>query len=118
VRDAADVDALAAIVGCDPVVLRATLDAVAPGAPDAFGRRFARRLAPPYHAIRVTGALFHTQGGLDVDARCRVLDTDGRPFPNLVAAGGAGPAGRARLESLRRLLRARSGDPDSDDRPG
>ena len=89
VRDAADVDALAAIVGCDPAVLRATLDAVAPGAPDAFGRRFARRLAPPYHAIRVTGALFHTQGGLDVDARCRVLDTDGRPFPNLVAAGGA-----------------------------
>lgn len=35
-----------------------------------------------------------------------------------VATGGAGPAGRARLESLRRLLRARSGDPDSDDRPG
>lgn len=89
VRSAPDADALAAIVGCDPAALRATLDAVAPGEPDAFGRRFARRLSPPYHAVKVTGALFHTQGGLDVDAACRVLDAEGRPFPNLVAAGGA-----------------------------
>lgn len=34
-----------------------------------------------------------------------------------VAGGAAGTAGAARLESLRRLLRARSGDSDSDDRP-
>ena len=31
----------------------------------------------PFHAIQVTGALFHTQGGLDIDARCRVLDVTG-----------------------------------------
>ena len=38
----------------------------------------------------MTGALFHTQGGLDIDAHCRVLrDADGAPFPNLLAAGGA-----------------------------
>src|SRR5882724_8106552 len=37
----------------------------------------------------VTGALFHTQGGLDVDERARVLRRDGHPFPNLFAAGGA-----------------------------
>ena len=30
----------------------------------------------------------------------------------LVAAGGAGPAGAARLESLRRLLRSRAGSPE------
>ncbi|MEY4213872.1 MAG: hypothetical protein RL458_2098, partial [Pseudomonadota bacterium] len=40
-------------------------------------------------AVKVTGALFHTQGGLAVDAHCRVLDARGRPFPNLLAAGGA-----------------------------
>jgi fumarate reductase flavoprotein subunit len=38
----------------------------------------------PRYAIRVTGALFHTQGGLDVDANCRV-----KTFDNLWAAGGA-----------------------------
>ena len=37
----------------------------------------------------MTGALFHTQGGLDIDAGCRVLRGDGAPWPNLLAAGGA-----------------------------
>jgi fumarate reductase flavoprotein subunit len=37
----------------------------------------------------VTGALFHTQGGLDIDAQCRVLRADGVCWPNLLAAGGA-----------------------------
>ncbi|WP_302139440.1 FAD-dependent oxidoreductase [Halomonas alkalicola] len=61
------------------------------GEPDAFGRIFSPEtlLAPPYHAIRVTGALFHTQGGLEVDTRARVLREDGAPLPNLFAAGGA-----------------------------
>ncbi|MES2482672.1 MAG: FAD-binding protein, partial [Pseudomonadota bacterium] len=43
----------------------------------------------PFHAVKVTGALFHTQGGLDIDDRCRVLRQDGTPLPNLLAAGGA-----------------------------
>ena len=47
------------------------------------------RFGPPFHAVRVTGALFHTQGGLDIDAQCRVRHGDGAPFPNLLAAGGA-----------------------------
>jgi len=61
------------------------------GAPDAFGRRWAGLppLAPPLHAVRVTGALFHTQGGLAVDAAARVLREDGSALPNLFAAGGA-----------------------------
>ena len=37
----------------------------------------------------MTGALFHTQGGLAVDARMRVLSPTGQPLPNLLAAGGA-----------------------------
>jgi fumarate reductase flavoprotein subunit len=44
---------------------------------------------PPLHAIQVTGALFHTQGGLDIDTHARVRHVDGKPFPNLLAAGGA-----------------------------
>jgi fumarate reductase flavoprotein subunit len=61
------------------------------GQQDPFGRNFAAKpmLVPPYYAIKVTGALFHTQGGLVVDERARVLDRAGRPLPNLFAGGGA-----------------------------
>ena len=75
VRHAADAAALAALIGCDAAVLARTLAGT--------------RLQPPYHAIKVTGALFHTQGGLDIDAGCRVRRADGTPLPNLLAAGGA-----------------------------
>jgi fumarate reductase flavoprotein subunit len=64
---------LARIIGCAP-------DAPAPEI---------RNFGPPFHAVRVTGALFHTQGGLDIDARCRVRGKGGALFPNLLAAGGA-----------------------------
>jgi fumarate reductase flavoprotein subunit len=58
---------------------------------DRFGRRFAsaRRLRPPYCGVRVTGTLFHTQGGLVVDREARVLRADGSRLPNLFAGGGA-----------------------------
>lgn len=88
-RSGADVGALARLIGCDPAVLRATLRSIVPGVVDAFGRRFTRALAEPLHAVKVTGALFHTQGGLDIDAQCRVLREDGTAFANLLAAGGA-----------------------------
>jgi len=60
-------------------------------APDAFGRVFQKgtELQPPYYTVKVTGALFHTQGGLCVDRNARVLDQDGSAFPNLFAGGGA-----------------------------
>jgi fumarate reductase flavoprotein subunit len=58
---------------------------------DRFGRRFMKvqKCRPPYHAVKVTGALFHTQGGLAVDSYGRVKRKDGARFPNLFAAGGA-----------------------------
>ena len=37
----------------------------------------------------MTGALFHTQGGLAIDAIGRVKRKAGTMFPNLFAAGGA-----------------------------
>ncbi len=63
----------------------------ATGGQDEFGRSFAGKpsLTPPYYAIKITGALFHTQGGLVVDERARVLDKTGKPLPNLFAGGGA-----------------------------
>jgi len=88
-RTAPDVGSLARLIGCEADVLQATLDAAAPEANDAWGRHFKRTLKAPYHAVKVTGALFHTQGGLDIDSQCRVLSQDGQPFSNLLAAGGA-----------------------------
>ena len=57
--------------------------------PDLFGRTFPNTtLTPPYGVVKVTGALFHTQGGLQVDASARVL-SGGVPIPGVYAAGGA-----------------------------
>jgi fumarate reductase flavoprotein subunit len=58
---------------------------------DRYGRQFApgQHFAPPFHAVKVTGALFHTQGGLLIDAACRVKRKDDTVIPNLFAAGGA-----------------------------
>jgi fumarate reductase flavoprotein subunit len=89
VRTCADLTALAALIGCEVAALERTLAVVRPGLPDPFGRVFKRSLAAPFHAVRVTGALFHTQGGLDIDGHCRVLDREGAALPNLWAAGGA-----------------------------
>ena len=56
---------------------------------DGFDRHWDdAALAPPYHAVKVTGALFHTQGGLLTDETGRVL-RNGAPLENLFAAGGA-----------------------------
>jgi fumarate reductase flavoprotein subunit len=75
--------------------LQATLDklhACADGeGVDEFGRRFNREqlLSGPFYGVKVTGALFHTQGGLMIDRDCRVLDRRGARLENLYAAGGA-----------------------------
>ena len=70
----------------------AELSAVKAGhADDPWGRDFsgAHDLSPPYFGIRVTGALYHTQGGLEVDANAQVKRAAGGVLPNLFAGGGA-----------------------------
>ena len=90
-----DVAALAMATRLPQSAIERTLsdiaDYAAGVAVDPFGRDFAGLppLQPPYRAVRVTGALFHTQGGLVVDRDARVVDGDGTPFPNLFAGGGA-----------------------------
>jgi fumarate reductase flavoprotein subunit len=93
-RWADDGPSLAALVGLDPVRLAATFAEVAVAArgeqADPHGRTsWAEPLRPPYAAVRVAPALFHTQGGLRVDGDARVLRPDGSAITGLYASGGA-----------------------------
>jgi len=64
---------------------------VDPKQPDIFGRDFTAtpQIEPPFFGIKVTGALFHTQGGLVIDDDARVRLSGGGTVPNLFVAGGA-----------------------------
>lgn len=106
-EDFRDAEAMGAVVTADTIedladrlglpaaALRETAAAVsrakAGGEPDALGRPLAGLpdLVPPFRGVRVTGALFHTQGGLVVDEAARVVSTTGAALPNLFAVGGA-----------------------------
>jgi fumarate reductase flavoprotein subunit len=99
-KTCADAQALATLIGCDAANVIAAcahktraigLNGTPNASSDATnGTTTSKRpLQAPFYAVKVTGALFHTQGGLDIDAQCRVLREDGTPFPNLLAAGGA-----------------------------
>ncbi len=95
IHSAGDVVALSQVTGLPLARLRQTIDAVAhlkaSGGTDSFGRAWANvpQLAAPYCAVKVTGALFHTQGGLVVDRKARVLRPDGAAIAGLYAVGGA-----------------------------
>jgi fumarate reductase flavoprotein subunit len=89
-----DVDGLATATGLPAAALSeelATSAALARGeGEDRFGRTFFEaELQPPFAAVQVVPALFHTQGGLVVDEHARVLRTDGSVIPGLYASGGA-----------------------------
>jgi fumarate reductase flavoprotein subunit len=94
----------ASAMNVNPQALARTVrdyNAAAPrgAAADAFGRRDfgLAPLTAPFYIARVVPGLFHTQGGLRVDAEARVLRPDGKPVPNLFAGGGAaaGISGRS-----------------------
>jgi fumarate reductase flavoprotein subunit len=94
-KAADDVAGLAGQIGVDPAALEATLaeahQARAANGPDETGRLWGADM-PPHgnlRALRVVGALYHTQGGLQTDRDARVLRQDGSVLPNLFAVGGA-----------------------------
>ena len=91
VREFADAAAIAAAFGLPLANLEQAIAQTKGETADPFGRDFTAKpaLQPPFYAVRVTGALFHTQGGLVVDATARVCRADASPLPNLFAAGGA-----------------------------
>ncbi|WP_419814495.1 FAD-dependent oxidoreductase [Glacieibacterium sp.] len=93
-KTAATAEDLARLIGADPAQLSETIaeaqSAALEDAPDAVGRHWTTAASPhaPFRALRVVGALYHTQGGLQVDGQARVLRQDGTPFANLFAGGG------------------------------
>ena len=95
IREADSVAELARVTGLPEAALAATMAEVegyaAGRGTDPLGRDFRTSppLAPPYRAAKITGALFHTQGGLAVDGAARVLRPDGTALPNLFVGGGA-----------------------------
>jgi fumarate reductase flavoprotein subunit len=70
---------LADTIGCKPQTLEKSCSQA----------KFNRNLAAPFYAVKVTGALFHTQGGIKIDNQCRAIRNNGLTMPNLLAAGGA-----------------------------
>lgn len=56
---------------------------------DPHGRKgLERPLMPPLYGVKVTGALFHTQGGLRINKKAEVIRNDSKCIPNLYAGGG------------------------------
>lgn len=94
-KHAHDLAGLAAATGVDAGGLRASLAEAAAaqreGRADARGRIWGddRPPARDYRALRMVGALYHTQGGLQIDGDARVRRADGTPLANLFAGGGA-----------------------------
>ena len=85
-------DELAEKLGMDPAVLKDTVDkfnAAVDAGKDEFGRTlFAEKLinGPWYADARMAG-VHHTMGGIEINTKAQVLDTEGNVIPGLFAAG-------------------------------
>jgi fumarate reductase flavoprotein subunit len=94
-RGGATMGELAARIGAEPALLERSLQeawaAAQAGRADEAGRIWGNDRPPSgaFLALKVGGALYHTQGGLQVDATARVVREDGSSLPNLFAGGGA-----------------------------
>ncbi|ACT59187.1 FAD-dependent oxidoreductase [Hirschia baltica] len=96
IQTASSIEIMADRMGVSEQSLRDTFlsirNAVENGGADSLGRNWSNSvsaLSESFHYIRVTGALYHTQGGLQIDSEARVVRRDGRSFSNLFAGGGA-----------------------------
>ena len=95
IRKAHTIEEISEMSGLPLAAIKMTFESVQTyirdGHEDVFGRNWhgVEPLEPPYYFAKVTGALFHTQGGLAVNEYAQVLRKNGTPFPNLFAGGGA-----------------------------
>lgn len=94
-RIGGDAAGLAQVIGVPAAALAETLDhahqACADRRKDEQGRDWGTT-APPsgdLRALRVVGAIYHTQGGLQIDDHAHVVTEQGTSFANLYAGGGA-----------------------------
>jgi fumarate reductase flavoprotein subunit len=90
------------MVICDDIAAMVAASAASGDTADEFGRtNFGfGPLHAPYCVAKVSPGLFHTQGGVQVDAHARVVRPDGSPIKGLFAGGGvaAGVSGLAGAE--------------------
>ena len=87
VDDGVDLDVLSLDEAKATVYQRDDLDELAPWMKIAGIPRSPLLADPPFSAIRVAAGITHTIGGLRIDERARVLDKDGQPLADLLAAG-------------------------------
>ncbi len=105
---------LAAQLGIDPAVMAQTFaeyQASIERGEDEFNRtKLPAAFEAPFYAVKITGDLRHTQGGLVTDVAAHVLREDGTLIPGLYAAGGVtesfSSAGGAAYMSGNGLLQA------------
>lgn len=87
------IDKLAKLLGLPAENLQKTFESVVVAVDegiDAYGRaEWPKKLTPTYYAIKVSPALFHTQGGLQINSNAQVINKNGKSIKNLYAGGGA-----------------------------
>lgn len=88
------IEALAEQLSIDPATLAKTLadwnQIVADQKDTAFGRKTGmdnNLTTAPYYAIKVAPGIHHTMGGVKIDTKAQVLDTNGQVINGLFAAG-------------------------------
>ncbi len=88
------VEELAGKIGCEPSILKATLDDYNrfcdQGYDELFGkdRRYLWPLREPnYYAVRTRTVFLGTMGGIRINHHAEVIDKKGRPIPGLYAGG-------------------------------
>ncbi|MBF9016614.1 MULTISPECIES: flavocytochrome c [unclassified Oceanispirochaeta] len=87
------IEELAGKIGVDSAKLKAAVDgfnaAVESGKPDSFGRTlFDQKIdTPPYYAGARMPTVHHTMGGIKINAKTQVIDSEGNVIPGLYAAG-------------------------------
>jgi fumarate reductase flavoprotein subunit len=104
--EVANVEELAEFIGCESSTLEETIAMAARAAAGEIGDEFGRTnfgfgpMRAPFCVAKVMPGLFHTQGGVRVDAHARVIRPDGSPIVGLFAGGGvaAGVSGLSGAE--------------------
>ena len=88
------IEDLAKQIDVDPSVLAETLktwnQAVADKNDAEFGRDTGMEndlSVGPFYAIKIAPGIHHTMGGVKIDTKCQVINTDGKVIPGLYAAG-------------------------------